>query len=214
MGQLAEAFETELVRAGYDVVPKTDCNRIALASTSGLPESVRAEVVDLHRALGGMAGYSDFTSGKWDFATAEGLIIEFDEQLHFNRYREFTDRLTWSRRIPWSTAYLYYSSAHEDQCLKSGSYGKKWTSRPTENMFGQAAPAGDLEGSGSPRWKQRALYDAVKDAYALHEVGISLARISLHDEIGGLGVHQALKPRGSGLDPVALRDFLAARAIP
>lgn len=81
-------------------------------------------------------------------------------------------------------------------------------------MFGEAAPPRVFEKSGSPRWKQRALYDAVKDAYAVHERGISLARVSLHDEIGGLGVHQALKPRGSGLDPVALRDFLAARTIP
>lgn len=185
-----------------------------VASTSGLPESVRAEMVDLYRALGGTAGYLDFTSGKWDFATADGLFIEFDEQLHFNRYRQVADRLTWSRRLPWSTAYLHYSSAHEDQCLKAGSYGGKWTSPSTEGMFGQAAPPGVLEGNGSPRWKQRALYDAVKDAFALHGREISLVRVSLHDEIGGLGVHQALKPRGSGLDPVALRDFLEVRAIP
>jgi hypothetical protein len=214
MGKLAVAFKLELVKAGYDVLPKADCNRLTPASTSVLPESVRAEMVDLHRAFGGVAGYSDFMSGKWDFATADGLFIEFDEQLHFNRYRELTDRLTWSRRIPWSTAYLHYSSAHEDQCLIAGSYGKKWTSPSTEKMFGAADPPRVFEMNGSPRWKQRALYDAVKDAYSLHEVGISLARVSLHDEIGGQGVHQALMPRGNGLNPVALRDFLAARTIP
>lgn len=147
---LAEAFKRELVKAGYHVMPKTDCNRIALASTRGLPGPVRAELVDLHSALGGMAGYSDFTSGKWDFATADGLLIEFDEQLHFNRYREVTDRLTWSRRIPWSTAYLHYSSAHEDQCLKAGSYGKKWTSPSTEKMFGKAARLVFWRGTGRP----------------------------------------------------------------
>lgn len=214
MGKLADAFEIELLRAGYGVLPRDDCNRKDPAATSDLPERVRAEIVDLYRALGGTADYREFRSGKWDFATSDGLFIEFDEQLHFNRYRQLTDRLTWARGIPWSTAYFYYSSAHEDQCLKAGGYGGKWTSPSTEKMFGEAAPPRVFEKSGSPRWKQRALYDAVKDAYAVHERGISLARVSLHDEIGGLGVHQALKPRGSGLDPVALRDFLAARTIP
>lgn len=140
----------ELVRAGYEVLPKVECNLMALASTSGLPESVHAAMVDLDRALGGRAGYTNFTSGKWDFATADGLFIEFDEQLHFNRYRQLSDRLTWFRGVPWSTAYLHYSSAHEDQCLKAGSYGRKWTSPSTEKMFGQAAPPGVRRETGHP----------------------------------------------------------------
>lgn len=214
MGHLAEAFRAELIKAGYDVLSKDDCNQKNPATTKGLPERVQAELVDLHRALGGSAGYRGFTSGKWDFATADGLFIEFDEQLHFNRYRQFTDRLAWSRWIPWSAAYLHYSCAHEVECLKAGGYGGKWTSPSSEKMFGDASPPRVLEGNGSPRWKQRALYDAVKDAYAVHEQGVSLVRISLHDEIGGLGVHRSLKPRGSGLDPDALRGFVAARTVP
>jgi len=209
MGELAEAFRAALLKADYDVLPMAVCNRKPLATTKDLPEPARAEIVDLHRALGGVAGYLDFASGKWDFATADGLFIEFDEQLHFNRYRGTTDRLTWSRGIPWATAYGQYCATHDDQCLKAGSYGGKWTSPSTEKMFGKADPPGVLGKNGSPRWKQRALYDAVKDACAVHRRGISLARVSLHDEIGGLGVHQALKPGGSGLDPVALRDFVA-----
>lgn len=33
------------------------------------------------------------------------------------------------------------------------------------------------------RWKQRALYDAIKDAYALYSPKVSLARVSIHDQI-------------------------------
>jgi hypothetical protein len=214
MGQLADAFRSELVKAGYDVLPKDVTNQMDLATTKGLPEHARTEIIDLHRSLGGTGGYLDFTSGKWDFATADGLFIEFDEKLHFNRYRSLTDRLTWSRGIPWSPAYFHYSSAHEVACLKAGGYGGKWTSPSSEKMFGVADPPRVFGQNGSPRWKHRALYDAVKDTCAVHKQGISLARVSIHDEIGGRGVHQALGRRGGGLNSVALRGFVAARTIP
>ncbi|WP_422758930.1 DUF7255 family protein [Paenarthrobacter sp. C1] len=213
MGELAEAFRSELVKAGYDLLPKDATNRKDLATTKELPASVRAEIADLHRALGGAAGYLDFTSGKWDFATADGLFIEFDEQLHFNRYRGTTDRLPWAEGIPWAADYLHYSSVHEDQCLIAGGYGGKWTNPSTEKMFGVADPPRVFDRNGSPRWKQRALYDAVKDAYAAHRPEISLARVSIHDEIGGRGVLKALGRRGEGLDAATLREFLAARTI-
>jgi len=202
------------MEAGYDVLSKDLCNQKDLATTKSLPKRVRAEIIDLHRALGGPAGYLDFTSGVWDFATADGLFIEFDEQLHFNRYRGLTLELPWRGRLPWSTAYAHFSIDHEDACLKAGSYSKKWTSTPTKTMLGQADPPGILGAHGSPRWKQRAIYDAVRDAYAVHTPGVALARVSIYDEIGGRGVRRALGKGGSGLDPVALRDFIAARTIP
>lgn len=211
MGRLAEAFRAELVKAGYDLLSKEATNQLDLATTEGLPGSVRTEVLDLHRALGGTPGYLDFTSGKWDFATADGLFIEFDEQLHFNRYRKLTDQLSWAKSIPWSTDYLHYCSLHEDQCLKAGGYGGRWTSPSTEKMFGVADPPRVFDQNGSPRWKQRALYDAVKDAYAIHGQQITMARVSIHDEIGGRGVLKALGRSSNGLDTAALREFLTAR---
>ncbi|QOT19361.1 hypothetical protein [Paenarthrobacter sp. YJN-5] len=213
MGELAEAFRSELVKAGYDVLSKQATNRKVLATTRGLPGHARDEIVSLHRALGGTMGYLDFTSGKWDFATADGLLIEFDEQLHFNRYRKLTDRLSWSKSLPWAGDYLNYSSLHENQCLKAGGYGGKWTSPSTEKMFGAGDPPRVFDRNGSPRWKQRALYDAVKDAYAIHGQEITMARVSIHDEIGSRGVLKALGRGGNGLEATALREFLAARTI-
>lgn len=212
MGRLVEAFKTELVRAKYVVLHGGAFNGPRPATTNGLPSSVREEFLDLFRALGGTVDWGDFKSGQWDMVTADGLLIEFDEQLHFNRYRLITDDVTWSEEIPWSKEYLHYSSAHEDWCWKDGRRGKTWTSPATEKMFGEADPPGVFELHGSPRWKQRALYDAVKDAYAVHTPGISMARVSLYDQIGGTDVHRLLK-RGVSLDPAALRDFVAARTI-
>ena len=210
MGQLAELFEVELVKAGFGLLPRAGRLSLGSASTYGLPAGVRSAIIDLHRGLGGVSDYSNFTSGKWDIATADRLFIEFDEQLHFNRYRQRTGQLPWTSVLPWTPAYARFNADHEDACLKAGSYGGKWTSPSTEKMFGAGDPPGILGEYGSPRWKQRALYDAVKDAYALHTPGIALARVSLHDQIGGANVHQALK--GAGLDPNALHEFVAARS--
>jgi hypothetical protein len=44
-------------------------------------------------------------------------------------------------------------------------------------MFSGGA-AGDLDGEGAPRWKQRALYDAIKDT-APAALGVALARVSV-----------------------------------
>ncbi|MDR7081083.1 hypothetical protein J2X01_000352 [Arthrobacter ginsengisoli] len=213
MGKLVEAFKAELVRAGFVVLPDDVRNKKFLASTVGLPENVRDGIVDHYRGLGGAAAYTNFTSGKWDIATGDGLLIEFDEQLHFNRYRHRTLASPWSAEIPWTVAYLHYSSIHEDECVKAGSYGQKWTSPSTEKMFGPADPPRTFDPNGSPRWKQRALYDAVKDAYAVHTPGISMTRVSLYDHIGGAGIHQALKPSGARLDPAALREFVTENTI-
>lgn len=65
---------------------------------------------------------------------------------------------------------------------------------------------------GPSRWKQRALYGAVKDAYACHR-NVSLARISVPDTINGVSVQRELK-KGRLLDPKGLRTLLEGRTVP
>lgn len=51
-------------------------------------------------------------------------------------------------------------------------------------MFGLADPNGVIGLHGVPRWKQRALYDTMKDASA--GIGqIRLSRVSIYDFVGG-----------------------------
>ena len=86
---------------------------------------------------------------------------------------------------------------HEDDCVEAGSWGKRWTNDSCERMFGPAAPAAHLDvHGGAPRWKQRALYDAVKDAVATVSGEPQVVRLAVHDQIGGVSLGALLEGRG------------------
>jgi len=72
-------------------------------------------------------------------------------------------------------------------------------------MFG-GGPPGDLDGEGAPRWKQRALYDALKDTAPLLPEGLRLARVATHDHVGD-------NPLGAMLDGLVPIEVEAVRAV-
>ena len=76
---------------------------------------------NMYQALGGDPGMLDrIHPGKYDFAfdTPDGLLlVELDEQQHFNRYRAATLALTEHLRLPWAAPYLDYSQGHEHRLL-------------------------------------------------------------------------------------------------
>ncbi len=92
------------------------------------------------------------------------------------------------------------SRQKDPQCLSAGSWGKRWSTPSCEAMFGAAGPAGNLGSRGAPRWKQRALYDAIKDAYALSHQECGVARVSVYDQISGTTLGQVLEGR-SAVEP-------------
>lgn len=210
MGKRADNFEKALVGAGFGLATAQQRQGETRAHIRDLPMVVRTEIAGLYRGLGGARDDADFTAGAWDIATVDGLFIEFDEELHFNRYRERTLRVPWADRLPWSGAYRRYSAGGEAHCLRA-CQADGWSNPSTDRMFGGSDRKGSFLDLGSSRWKQRALYDAVRDAYALHTPGIRLARVSVFDRIGGLEVGKAMIS-GTPLDPAALRDFIRARA--
>ncbi|MFF2244266.1 hypothetical protein ACFVTM_08825 [Arthrobacter sp. NPDC058130] len=103
----------------------------------------------------------------------------------FNRYRTLSLATPWIAHLPWSTLYGDYATAMEGMCLRAGRHGGKWVNS-SDSMFGGSDEEGVLGPQGPSRWKQRALYDAIKDSYALHSLEVSLARVSIHDESGGV----------------------------
>lgn len=114
--------------------------------------------------------------GGWDmaFETPEGLLlVELDEEQHFTRYR----RRTLDLSVPWGQAYRRHCETDESRLVPSRTWGKYWTSPASERFFGEASPPGDFTDVGSPRWRQRAFYDAFKDLLP----GRRLARISVYD---------------------------------
>lgn len=206
----AEVFAASLRGAGHEVVAKPAKADVGWATTKDLPAAARTAMAGIYRSLGGVRDDQDFTSGAWDFVVDGTLLVEFDEDLHFNRYRVPALEPVWISALPWAHAYGLYSVEKEDMCLSAGGYGGKWATRSSDAMFGGSDRPGQFSRLGPSRWKQRALYDAVKDAYASHTPGIALARVSIHDEIGGLNVNWATR-NGVLLDPAALRGFIDAR---
>jgi hypothetical protein len=79
-------------------------------------------------------------------------------------------------------AYRRLCSEREDECLRAGGYGGKWSNASTEVQFGKAASPKDFSANGSPRRKQRAFYDFVKDLSPLM-IGVTVVRISIWDTV-------------------------------
>ena len=119
---------------------------------------------------------------------------------------------SWTAELPWRDSYVVFSRDHREMCLKAGGYAGKWANPSTDRMFGGSDPVKTFAALGSSRWKQRAFYDSVKDAYALHTNGASLVRISIHDELDGLSVNAILN-KGQLINADLLRDLIGARTI-
>lgn len=176
------------------------------------PDQVADELRALYRTLGGIQQPPALRPGSWDFSF-DGILVELDEELHFNRYRRATLTGNLGATAPWASAYLDACVRHESDCMRAGRWGARWTSASSARMFGRAAEAGDLDrAGGAPRWKQRAMYDAMKDAVALTIAGIPLARLSVWDDVAGVRLGAALEGR-SAVDLDALSSLVAARTV-
>jgi hypothetical protein len=205
-GKRAEALTALLSEIGCPVVQ----TRPVAPRLDWLPSPLRDDVVDLYWALGGRSERPALRPGAWDLALASGAVVELDEELHFNRYRGLTLERAWSAQLPWRDDYLAMCRGHEQECLRAGSWGKRWTNPSCEALFGPPGPVGDL-GAGAPRWKQRALYDAIKDAQATAGAGPPLVRLAVHDPVGGTTLGAALEGRAP-VDLDALSGLLDRRS--
>lgn len=145
-GQRARALRDLLSHAGLR--PTTD----APPRPSGVDRL--EELLELYRSLGGLQDAPSLRPGGWDLAFDDGLVVELDEELHFNRYRALTLETSWSDGLPWTEDYTRYCVQHEAECLAAGHWGRRWTNHSCAHMF-TGGPAGDLDGDGAPRWKQR-----------------------------------------------------------
>jgi hypothetical protein len=206
-GARAKALEVLMVQAGFHVAaagppaPRIDA----------FDERARDRVSELFGALSEQTPVPPLRPGAWDLAFADGLVVELDEELHFNRYRARTLQLSWANDLPWHDTYLVHCREREPECLAAGRWGKRWTNPSSESMFGASGRPGMLDGTGSPRWKQRALYDGMKDVMALHSATLRLCRLSVWDQIGGVSLGDVLA--GAELEPAELSQLVARRTI-
>lgn len=207
----ATALSDLLTAAGFQPAASPPAPRLEAIA----PPHVDA-LIALYRRLGGMQDSPKLRPGGWDLcveaAGGVALAVELDEELHFNRYREQTLSAAWYRDVPWASEYTVQCKRHEPQCLRAGTWGKRWTTPSCEQLFGDPGPAGQLAGHGAPRWKQRALYDAIKDLAALLGSAPRLARLSIYDQIAGRPL-EAYLTGSVALDPAPLRNLVEQRTI-
>jgi hypothetical protein len=165
----------------------------------------------LWRELGGFLPMPVWRPGAWDLVFAGPLVVELDEELHFNRYRALTLEASWARDLPWTPSYRSYCLEYEDRCLEAGSWGKRWTNASCARMF-SGGPAGQLEGDGAPRWKQRAFYDALKDTGAGNEIGVAIARVAIYDAVDGAVLEDVLERRAAA-EPSAVLALVEQQTV-
>ena len=141
------------------------------------------EVINVYKKLGGKLDTIPCRLDKWDMEI-NNIAVELDEERHFNRYRQITLQAHVYDLLPMfpRTDYQRYCQEYEDKCLRSASFGGYWTNPSCENQFGPASQPGVLTGHGSPRWKQRAFYDFLRDLSPLL-INVPLVRISIWDRV-------------------------------
>ena len=141
------------------------------------------EVIRTYKRLGGILEEPPLAFGPWDICLSN-FIVELDEAQHFNRYRALSlnSYVYYVVKGFDTVEYTQYCRDHEETCRKKMVWGKFWTSSSAEHQFGPSGKIGDLESNGSPRWRQRAFYDYLRDVFATIS-GIPLIRVSVYDRI-------------------------------
>lgn len=207
-GARAQALRQLLVRLGFGE-PLTTA--VPGPRLHDLPPERVEQITDLYRALGGRNASPQLRPGGWDVALPGGVMIELDEELHFNRYRWITLQAEWAAELPWRDDYSRFTVDYEPECLAAAQWGKRWTNPSCESLFGVGDPPGTFATGGAPRWKQRALYDAMKDAAALSVYEMRVVRLATVDVVGGVRLGTALAG-GATVDLNALSQLLAQRS--
>lgn len=196
MGTQQDALTALLREAGFAPAahPRPNAPRIRAL---GLAE----EVGLIYRALSGRSSEPRSQPGPWDIP-CDRVIVELDEQRHFNRYRSVTlNAPTYgSCKVIDVPEYRTFCETYEPDCLRSARHRGYWTNASAEREFGPSAPEGVLEGAGSARWRQRAFYDYLKDAYAT-AAAVPLLRVAIWEQVEGrtdltLGVALKMLARG------------------
>lgn len=186
-GARARALDQQLVTLGHTIsAVKPPVPRLAT-----MPAATAAGVLDLYRQLGGVQEAPRLAPGSWDIVTDGGLLIELDEEFHFTRYRTLTLGAEWECELPWAPDWRRYAAAHEHAAIAPGG---RWANPSAAAMFGGSDPYPVFGAHGPARWKQRALYDAMKDAVAA-EVG--LVRLSIYDRLGDTTLGAVLTGRAT-----------------
>lgn len=107
-GARASVLDQVLLQAGLTrASARPGAPRIA-----DLPVPLAGEIFDLYHQLGGKLADPAFRPGAWDLPYSN-VVVELDEDMHFNRYRALTLEARFAAVLPWAAAYRQHAGAHE-----------------------------------------------------------------------------------------------------
>ncbi len=114
------------------------------------------------------------------------LLIQLDDELHFNRYRKTTlESKVYHDHLGFKVLdYKTNCRINEKDCIKAGLAPGFWTNIESEYIFGKSEEPGDLsaERNGGSGWKLRAWRDYLQDISG-YILGFKVLRISVYDKI-------------------------------
>jgi hypothetical protein len=180
LGQRQDNLSWLLANAGYSVeLTERLCLRRQDIKTANLAKEVKR----IYKQLDGVLDDFPNNIGQWDLRVG-AVAIELDEERHFNRYRLRTLKSTVYSKLPRFplSSYRSYCDQRERECLATASHGGYWSNLSCIRQFGPKSPEGELTPPGSPRWKQRAFYDFLKDLSPII-CSTWLARVSIWDNV-------------------------------
>lgn len=157
-----------------------------------LNSKYKESIIRIYKILGGQQDEPPTRFGPWDVSSSK-IILELDEERHFNRYRELTLNSIFYQEHKYfsSIDYIDYCQNKEKDCLRAASWGKNWKNDSTEKLFLKSNLEGDLSEGGSSRWRQRAFYDFIKDVSS-QLISVPVIRISIYDIFENKSVNQLL----------------------
>lgn len=214
-----EALRAFLERRGFVFSdhgpPRLQWNDLRRAGLAG-------EALNLYRRLGGVLDVPPVHPGAWNIACGD-LVIELDEEWHFNRYRAFTlESPTYGGMAFPADLYRDHCARYESLCLQAAGAGGWWSTPSSEFAFGNGDPPGVLGAQGPPRWRQRAFNDWIKDKSSL-VTRVAVCRIAIWDQVENGGMSQDVgtvlrlfaTPAGRSLEGLwgdALLDLIQLRS--
>lgn len=178
--------------AGY-YVGKGQLSRPSMRNFGTWPGHISTTAIQVYKSLGGVLDSIPLRPGAWDMEIT-GVAVELDEEQHFNRFRLATLESPYYREQKTFPVEKYreFCSNHEEDCIRKAANRGYWSNESTVKQFGTADSLGQLSPVGSPRWKQRAFYDYLKDLAPV-TIGIPVARIAIWDTIGVDGREMEVK---------------------
>jgi hypothetical protein len=178
MGTQQRVLEAVLLGAGWRTrtVPRPSAESLHAIGLS-------AEVTAIYQRLGGGGAAARVAPGGWDIST-DPFVVELDEERHFNRFRRATlDSAVYDSNPIFDTDdYRRFCDDHEADCLRTAKHGGYWATPVSDREFGGSGPLGVIDGLGPSRWRQRAFYDFVKDAWSF-ATRLSLLRLAVWEMV-------------------------------